>query len=499
MAELTRRSFVGGAGTLSIVPRHALGGAGFVPPSERINIAFIGVGSQGLRVMLQFLEEPDVQAVAVCDVNRRSNDYPQWGKSEFRDKVTKLLGGSVPPWVEWLSTNRQIRLTPVSVTHGGMAGWEPCQRIVNAYYGKAKRSGDWKGCNAYTDFRDLLEKEDCDAVVICTPDHWHAHISIAAMRKGKHVFCQKPMTHSVAEARKMAEVSRQTGVVTQVAVGNQASEDSRLVQEWISAGVIGKVRQVVNWSTRPVWPQALERPAERPPAPDGLDWDLWVGPSPERPYHPAYLPFVWRGWHDFGTGAIGDMGCYSFDTIFRALKLEAPEVVEASSTYLYEETYPAAGVIHFRFPARAGMPPVLVSWYDGRLKPPRPRDMEPGRKLANEGLMFLGDSGTLLCRFNGMNPRLVPEARMKRFTPPPKTLPRSPGNEREWLDAIRDRSKTTGANFEFEAKVTETILLGNVAQRAGGKIDWDAATMKVTNTRAENLVRPPYRPGWELS
>ena len=498
MPKLTRRRLVAAAGGFTIVPRHVLGGAGFMPPSEKINIAFIGVGSQGLRVMLDFLEQPDVQAVAVCDVNRRSNDYPQWGKYEFRERVTKLLGGSAPAWVEWLSTNRPIRLTPLSVTYGGLAGWEPCRRIVNAYYGKVKRSGDWKGCNAYTDFRELLEKEDCDAVVVGTPDHWHAHISIAAMRKGKHVFCQKPMTHSVAEARKMAEVARQTGVVTQVAVGNQASEDSRLVREWIAAGVIGKVRRVENWSTRPVWPQALVRPAEKPPVPEGLDWDLWVGPSPARPYHPIYLPFVWRGWYDFGTGAIGDMGCYSFDTIFRALKLEAPESVEASSTYLYEETYPAAGVIHFRFPARGSMPPVLLSWYDGRLKPPRPPEMEPDRKLASEGLLFLGDEGTLLCRFHGMRPRLVPEAKMKRFTPPPKTLPRSPSNEREWLDAIRDRSKTTGANFEFEAKVTETILLGNVAQRAGGLIRWDSRAMKAVNVDAGELIRPGYRKGWEL-
>ena len=502
MNMMTRRE-LGAVAGVTLAPRSVLGGAGHTPPSDRINIACIGVGSQGLRVMLDFMKHPDVRISAVCDVNRRSSDYPQWGKTEFSDSVRELLGGSAPPWVDYLSTNRPVRLTPEFVAAGGFSGWEPCRRIVDAYYGRDARSGSYRGCRAYTDYRELLEKEkDCDAVIVCTPDHWHAHVAVAAMRKGKHVFSQKPMTHSIAAARKMAEVAATTGVATQVAVGNQASEDTRLIQEWIGAGAIGKVREVYNWSTRPVWPQALNRPAGRPPVPAGLDWDFWVGPSPQRPYHPIYLPFVWRGWHDFGAGAIGDMGCYSFDTIFRALDLAPPHTVEASSTYLYKESYPAASAFHMRFAARGARPPVLVHWLDGRLKPARPRELvADGEDFADEGLLFIGDAGKLLCEFNGKNPRLIPRAKMKAFNPPPKSLPRSPGNEHEWLDAIKSglgAKGHCGANFAFSAKVTEAILLGNVAQRSGGRVEWDSAAMKAANTDAAALISPAYRSGWEL-
>src|SRR5262249_24168040 len=275
------------------------------------------------RVMLGFLRHKDLQAVAVCDPNQGSADYPQWDKGEFCNAVRKLLGTN-SGW-EWLSPDEPISLTHSMTVTSGVAGREPCQKIVDAYSGEWKRSGDYRGCSAYRDFRELLDKEkDLDAVVVCTTDNLHAQVSVAAMWKGKHVFCQKPMTHTVYEARRMAEVARETGVATQVAVGNQASEDTRCLTEWIANGAIGPVRQVINWSSRPFWPQGLERPKEAQPVPDGLDWNLWLGPAPERPFHHAYLPFVWRGWYDFGCGALGDMGCYSFDTIFRVLKLEAP-------------------------------------------------------------------------------------------------------------------------------------------------------------------------------
>lgn len=496
----SRREFLAATtGLFTIVPRHVLGGPRFVPPSEKINIAFIGTGSQGLRVMVGFLQQPDVQAVAVCDPNRSSDDYPQWGRNEFRNLVSKLLGGRDEPWIRALSTDKEIRLTRQLVATGGVAGREPCQRIVNAYYGLQNRSGNYNGCKAYEDFRELLEKEtDVDAVVVGTTDHLHAAVSIAAMRRGKHVFCQKPMTHDIGEARRMAEVARQTGVATQVAVGNQASEDTRLLCEWIWAGAIGKVRQVINWSARPFWPQGIERPKETPPVPDGLNWDLWLGPAPWRPYHPVYLPFVWRGWYDFGCGAIGDMGCYSFDTIFRVLKLEAPEAVDASSTDVYQESFPQACLMHWRFPARADLPPVDVYWYDGGLKPPYIEELE-GEPMPREGLLFVGDEGKILCEFHGRNPRLIPKARMKTFTPPPKTLPRSPGNEREWLNACKGATEPCGANFVFSAKVTETILLGNVALRAGGRLRWGStglATAADESLRA--LLEPPRRAGWEI-
>jgi predicted dehydrogenase len=475
-----------------------LGGRGHVPPSDRINLAFIGTGSQGLRVMLNFLGQEDVQAVAVCDPNKGSADYPQWGESEFRNAVRRLLG-STSGW-EWLSPNRPIQLTPAMTVTSGMAGREPCQKIVEAYYGAGKRSGNYRGCAAHSDFRELLEKEkDVDAVVVGTTDNLHAAVSVVAMHKGKHVFCQKPMTHTVYEARRMAEVARQTGVATQVAVGNSASEDTRLLCEWVADGAIGAVREVVNWSSRPFWPQGLDRPKGAQPVPEGLDWDLWLGPAPQRPFSHAYLPFIWRGWYDFGGGALGDMGCYSFDTIFRVLKLEAPASVEASSTQRYAETFPQASIIRYSFPARGDLPAVRLTWYDGGLRPPRPDALEGDRNLDDEGLMFVGDRGTILCGFNGRRPKLIPEAKMAAYKQPAKTLPRSPGNLREWLDACKGGKAKPGANFEFSAAVTEALLLGNVALRAGQRLVWDRANLKAVNVAAaESYIRPPRRPGWAL-
>ena len=501
-STISRRQFLTAAGALTgavtIVPRHVLGGAGYVAPSGKVNIAFIGVGSQGLRVMLGFLRENDVQAVAVCDPNKSSADYPQWSKSEFCNSVRRLLGTD-SGW-EWLSPNEPIQLTHSMTATSGLAGREPCQKIVDAYYGARKRSGVYRGCTAYSDFRELLDKEhELDAVVVCTTDNLHAAVSVAAMKKGKHVFCQKPMTHTVYEARRMAEVARETGLATQVAVGNQASEDTRVLCEWIAAGAIGPVRQVINWSSRPFWAQGLDRPNESQPVPEGLDWNLWLGPAPERPFNRVYLPFVWRGWYDFGGGALGDMGCYSFDTIFRALKLEAPASVEASSTERYAETFPRASIIHFNFSAREEMPPVRLTWYDGGLKPPRPDALEDNRRLDDEGLLFSGDGGTILCGFSGRGPKLLPEAKMKAFKPPSKTLPRSPGNQREWLDACFGGKTKPGANFEFSGLVTETLLLGNVALRTGERLTWDQTNLKVLNgASAAQYVRPERRSGWSL-
>ncbi|MGE0126691.1 MAG: Gfo/Idh/MocA family protein [Blastocatellales bacterium] len=486
--EISRRAFVGGAvstAALTIVPRHVLGGRGYVAPSEKITAACIGVGAQGTRVMMDFLKQPDMQIVAVCDVNRESGDYVEWSPNELRDKERALLGNA-----EWGQDWK-----------GPTAGREPARRLVEAYYATKTTSGEYKGCAAYVDYRELLEKgKDFDAVIVGTPDHSHAVISIAAMKKGKHVFCQKPLTHSIYEARRIAEVARETKVATQVAVGNQASEATRLLCEWIWAGAIGPVREVHNWSSRPFWPQGIERPAKEEPVPEGFDWDLWLGPAPFRPYHRVYLPFVWRGWYDFGNGAIGDMGCYSFDTIFRVLKLGAPESVEASSTRTFPETFPTASIIHFRFPARGDMPPVKLTWYDGGLKPPRPLELEDGREMSrgNEGLLFIGDKGTILCGFNGANPKLIPESKMQEFKQPDKTLPRSPGNDREWIEACKG-GQPGGANFEFEGPVTETVLLGNVALRAGKKLSWDAPNMKAGNApETQPYVRGEYRQGWTL-
>ena len=507
-SSVSRRTFLGqtaaAAMGLSIVPRRVLGGAGYVPPSDKVNIAFIGVGSQGLRVMLRFLREPDVQGVAVCDPHRSSANYPQWDTHEFCKSVRKLLG--VDSGWDWLSPDQPLQLTHSLQVTSGVAGREPCQKIVDAYNGLQQRSGESRGCAAYSDFRELLEKhKDLDAVVVCTTDNLHAAVSVAAMKKGKHVFCQKPLTHTIYEARRMAEIARDAGVATQIAVANQASEATRLLCEWIWDGAIGPVREVSNWSSRPYWPQGLERPKEAERVPEGLDWDLWLGPAPERAFHHAYLPFVWRGWSDFGCGALGDMGSYSFDTIFRVLKLEAPMSVEASSSERYEETYPLASIIRFTFPARGDMPPVKFSWYDGGLKPPRPEELEEDRPLRgdgeenDEGLLFIGDRGKILCAFNGARPKIIPETKMNSYKEPPKTLPRSHGNEREWLEACKGSKVKPGGNFEFSGLVTETLLLGNLATRLGQRLNWDRSNLRVVNSAlAQNYVRPERRSGWEL-
>src|SRR6266404_389527 len=483
VGSVSRRKFLGQAATaaigLSIIPRRVLGGAGYVAPSDKVNIAFIGVGSQGLRVMLRFLGQPDVHGVAVCDPNKTGANHPQWDTHEFCNSLRKLLGED-SGW-DWLSPDEPVQLTHSLRVTSGVSGREPCQKIVDAYYGTQQRSGKYRGCSAYSDFRELLENEkDLDAVVVCTTDNLHAAVSAAAMKKRKHVFCQKPLTHTIYEARRLAEIARETGVATQIAVANQASEDTRLLCEWIWDGAIGPVREVANWSSRPFWAQG-------------------------RSFNHAYLPFVWRGWTDFGCGALGDMGSYSFDTIFRVLKLEAPVSVEASCTDRYEETYPLASIIHYNFPARGDMPPVKFTWYGGGLKPPRPEELEENRPFrvdgedGDEGLLFVGDRGKILCGFNGMSPRLIPEAKMTSYQQPPKTLPRSPGNEREWLDACKGSKVKPGGNFEFSGLVTETLLLGNVATRSAQKLNWDRANMKVVNADTlEKYVRPERRKGWEL-
>jgi predicted dehydrogenase len=504
---LSRREFITKTTTaalgFSIVPRHVLGGAGYVPPSDKVNIAFIGVGSQGMRVMLRFLREPDVQGVAVCDPNKSSANHPQWSNHEFCNSVRQLLG--VNSGWDWLSPDQPIQLTHSLNVTSGVAGREPAQKIVDAYYGAQQRSGQYHGCSVYSDFRELLEKQhDLDAVIVCTTDHLHAVVSAAAMKKHKHVFCQKPLTHTIYEARRIAEIAHETGVATQIAVGNQASESTRLLCEWIWSGAIGPVREVMNWSSRPFWPQGIERPKEADPVPDGLDWDLWLGPAPVRSFNHVYAPFVWRGWTDFGCGALGDMGSYSYDTIFRVLKLEAPVNVEASSTDRYDETYPLASIIRYDFPARGDMPPVRFTWYDGGLKPSRPDELEENRPLKgagdeDEGLLFVGDRGKILCGFNGASPVLIPQTKMDSFKQPPQTLPRSPGNEREWLDACKGGKVKPGGNFEFEGMVTETLLLGNVAVRSGQRFHWDHASLKANNSDfAQNYIRPERRAGWEL-
>jgi predicted dehydrogenase len=365
----------------------------------------------------------------------------------------------------------------------------------------------------YRDFRVMLEKEPgIDAVVVATPDHTHAVAALAAIQAGKHVYVEKPLAHSIHEVRRLTTAAREAGVATQMGNQGHAAEPMRLLKEWLADGAIGTVREVEVWTPHAVWPQGIDRPGDTPPVPETLAWDLWLGPAPQRPYHPAYLPHTWRGWWDFGTGALGDMGCHILDPLFYAFDLTYPESAEASfSQFIPEglnwdkpfnhETYPRASIVHYRFGARGAQPPLHVTWYDGGLMPERPRELEEGRRMGNAfgGLLFIGDKGKMICGAHGaVGLRIIPESRMQAYARPPKRLPRSVGHHQEWVAACQG-GPPPGSSFEYAGPLTETVLLGNIAIRTQQRIDFDPARMEITNAPAANAyLRREYRAGWSL-
>jgi len=446
--EISRRDFMGAAAAVAaftVVPRHVLGGTGQTPPSEKLNIAGVGIGGQGGNDINNFRDQ---NIVALCDVDWRH----------------------------------------ASGTFG---------RFPNA--------------KKYKDFREMLDKEDknIDGVVVGTPDHLHAIVSMAAIKRGKHVYCEKPLTHTVLEARMLADAAREHKVATQMGNQGQAGEEVRLLCETIWDGAIGQVHEVHVWTDRPLngtnkwyWPQGIDRPKGEDPVPETLDWDLWVGPAPMRPYvNRVYNPFVWRGWWDFGTGALGDIGCHSLDPVFRALKLGYPVSVEACCTMVNNETYPVASRVTYEFPARGDFAPVTIHWYDGGMRPPRPQELEDGRRLDTNGALYIGDKGKML------NGRLLPESRQKEYGRPPRKLERSPGHYTEWVIACKG-GKPAGSNFPDHAGLlAQVVLLGNVALRPvlkerkvfGTKLLWDAKEFKFTNMpEANQYITKEYRQGWSL-
>jgi predicted dehydrogenase len=446
--------------------------------------------------LIEALERPELSIVAVCDPNRKSDDYTEWGPHEVNDKVRKFLND--PAWAQG--------------ARGGLCGREAGLELVNRHYAKTKRSGQFNSCHAYTDFRELLEKEkDLDAVYIMTPEHLHAVIAVRAMREGKHVVTHKPISNVLNEVRVARDTARETGVATQLfcAAGMGSTPT---IAEWIASGVIGPVREVHNWSSRPFWPQGMtSRPTDTPLVPEGLDWDLWLGPAAQVPYSPAYAPVVFRGWYDFGTGALGDMGHYSFHQIFRILKLGSPVSVEASRSQYWAirdftwhkqintVTYPRASLLHWEFPARGDQPPVTLHWYDGGLLPSLPAELEAdGGTLPEEGMLFVGEKGKILSGFEGENPRLIPKARMRDFQQPPKTLPRSIGELDQFIRACRG-GEPADASFERAYPFAETILLGTIALRVSGKLRWDTEKFEFTNSPEANALKVrKNRPGWEI-
>ena len=505
LENISRREVIrsaAAAASFVIVPRHVLGGAGFVPPSDKVNIASIGLGRQGMAITMDLLARPEVQIVAVCDCNEGSKNYVEYEVNDLLNSARKLLGPGYENWGADLSSPGEVQLTHDFRTSLGAGGREPARRLVDAYYESRKGSGSKPpACRAYRDYRELLAKEtDLDAVYIATPDHWHAAISLAAMRRGKHVLCQKPMTHSIGDARRVAAMSREMKVATSVTVNNPSSDSTQTIAQWIADGAIGPVREVHNWSSRPFWPQGIERPAAVDPVPPGLDWDMWLGPAAERPFNKAYLPFVWRGWYDFGDGSFGDMGCYSFAGVFKILGLTPPSSVEASTSESYSETFPKASVVHLKFPETADRPGVRMSWYDGGLRPPRPAGLsKKDQELFsggedNEGILYVGDSGFLLAGFNGSHPRVYPEN--AKYVQPQV---RHDGGQRDiaidqWLAACKGGPATV-ASFESQSPVTESFLLGCIAQRFPGEfLEWDTQNTRITSSaKANAFVDPPSR------
>jgi predicted dehydrogenase len=374
----------------------------------------------------------------------------------------------------------------------------------------------YPNAKVYEDYRVMFDKEkDIDAVIIATPDHTHAVITMEAMRRGKHVYCQKPLTHTVYEARKIAEAAKKYKVVTQMGNQGRSSQQTRMLKEWLEDGAIGDVKEVYGWTDRPVggnpWSDfaVKARSKDTPPVPESLNWDLWLGPVAHRPYHPDYHPMKWRAWVDFGTGALGDMGCHILDPAFWALDLGAPESVQATSTHWQEEvsseTFPKASIVRFKFPARGKRPPVKLTWFDGRLLPPVPEVFEPGRKFPPSGALLVGEKGTIMHESHGASGlRIVPEVQMKEYATrlPKEKYPRvgkDVRHEHDWLRACKGGVPCCSP-FEYGAALTEMVLLGMVAIREKNQLlKWDSKNLRFTNNeKANELLHIDYREGWKL-
>ncbi|MEE2778193.1 MAG: Gfo/Idh/MocA family oxidoreductase [Acidobacteriota bacterium] len=355
----------------------------------------------------------------------------------------------------------------------------------------------------YKDFRVMLKKEKgIDAVIIGTPDHTHAVIAMEAISRGLHVYCEKPLTRTIHEARVLGKAAKQADVVTQMGNQGHAMEGTRQIREWIEAGVIGDVSRIEYWTNRPIWPQAIDRPTEAHHVPPWLDWDLFLGPAKFRPYHPAYHPFAWRGWWDYGTGALGDIACHAMDAAFWIFDLRDPDRVSAETTKLYAETAPAASRIHYHFPKRGDRPELDVVWRDGNLQPPRPPELADDEQLPqSSGQFYVGSKGVLAAGIYGENPTLYPSKLHAEVIadPPPTRYPRTDGAHKEWTQACKGEGKAGSDFTSHSGPLTELGLLGNLAVRSGRALEWDAAQGRVTNHEAANqYLHDEYRKGWSL-
>jgi predicted dehydrogenase len=445
--SLSRRSFIGtstvAVGGFTIVPTHAISGLGHIAPSDKLNVAGIGFGGMG-RVDLEDVAKTE-NIVALCDVD-----------------------------------------------------WNNSVEKVFASYPIAQR---------YKDYRKMLDaQKEIDAVIVATPDHNHAHISMEAIKRGKHVYTEKPLTHTVYEARMLTEAARKYKVATQMGNQGQASDATRRLQEMIWDGVIGPIHEVHVWTDRAnrglsdtYWPQGVKRPLDTPPVPETLDWELFIGPAPMRPYHPSYHPFKWRGWLDFGTGALGDIGCHSFDSVFRALKLKYPTHIQAVSTLVNDETYPLGSMVTYDFAARGEMPALRLRWYDGGLRPPRIEGMDSSVEMGPGGVLYMGAKGQIL------GDRILPDSLNDSYIAPEPYLISSPGHRQEWILACKG-GEPAGSNYDWSGPLTETVLLGNIALRpelreklSFQSLAFDAEKLSFPNMpEADQFIHREYRKGWKL-
>lgn len=499
---INRRKFVEVAATsalaFTILPRHVMGGRNFVAPSDKITLAYIGIGTQGIRELLPLLANEHIRVIAVCDPNKEAIGYKDWGKEWLRNEIRKTIKD--PYW-----------------SSGGdntiPGGRENGKSIVDGFYSNVHPELKYNGCNAYADFRELLEKEkSLDAVKIMTPDHLHGVISIAAMKKGKHVIIHKPLSNRLLEGKKVIEMARQSKVITHFMPWD-ANGSMDAVMSWINNGSIGTLTEVHNWTNRPVWPQYATLPTDTPPVPDGFNWDLWLGPEADRPYSPNYTNMVFRGWYDFGGGSMADMGHYSLWTVFNALQLQAPTIIEPNLSHVCgmhdpvpfqiknDFSFPMASTVRFKYPANGSRPAIDLCWYDGGMRPSVPVELIAANKeLPAEGMMFTGTEGKILAGFNVQNPQII--SGKNATVQPPAETKRSDQSERVaanlqlFVDACKSGKQYPG-NFTEAEHITEAVNLYAVSLRAGKLLSYDAVNLKITNVpEANKYLSREYRTGW---
>ncbi|MFP4192159.1 MAG: Gfo/Idh/MocA family protein [Candidatus Hydrogenedentota bacterium] len=430
-------------------------------------------------------------------------------RSFLASSAAATAGLALAPRIGAQSANDKLNIAAIGAGGQGMSNLDNCrsENIVALCDVDEERAAqafaEWPDAARFTDYRQMLDEmgNEIDAVIVATPDHTHANPALACMQAGKHVYVEKPLTHSIEEARILTEAARYHNVATQMGNQGNAGDGVRQVCEMIWGGHIGQVHTAHIWSDRPIWPQGMEAPEKEMEVPDTLDWDLWLGPRSYRPYHESYLPFDWRGWWDFGCGALGDMACHNMNPSYKALHLGFPDEVElVRQEGMTDAAAPNSSVIRYHFPARRGMDPVEVFWYDGGELPPRPEGVPEDEELGQgeQGSLLIGEDGILTFGTHAENVRLLPAAEMEDFELPEPRIPSSPGHRLEWIQAAKGGPRAL-SNFDYSGPFTEMVLLGNVAIRAGERLEWDAENMRVTNNEAANqYVRNEYREGWEL-